>query len=493
MSKLTPKKFMPVGWIVAVAALAALGIVIATSTGSGSPVSNSQRRASATTVAPRPASTARTAAPLSQDRVKAKYAALPLAFEKNEGQADPQIQYVVRGKGYKLGLKPNQAIMTLPGKKRESEVRDMMMNKRRGAAGVRAMLKKRGLTTHHAAPSTATVEMNLLGADPQARLVAEDSQQGKVNYFLGKDPSKWISNVPLYGRVNYKNVYPGVDLAFHGAGQQLEFDYLVSPGADASRIALSFQGADSLHTDNAGNLILATSAGPLQLNKPVAYQAKNGARELVNAKFAVTAKNQITFELGPYDHNRELVIDPTLFYSTYFGGDGADYASGIAVDGGGNAYVAGATDSTSLPGNSTFVGGFDSFVTKLDLNGALVFTTIFGGTNDEFPGGIAVDTQGIYISGTTDSSDFPVTGGAAQTVFLGGVVGGNNDAFAVKLPLDGLPLRGEHSSRALEAILAWESPWTAATMYMLSARHSRPISPGPPSLHSPTLGHSILE
>ena len=109
--------------------------------------------------------------------------------------------------------------------------------------------------------------MNLLGANPQARLVAEDSQQGKVNYFLGKDPSKWISNVPLYGRVNYKNVYPGVDLAFHGAGQQLEFDYLVSPGADASRIALSFQGADSLHTDTAGNLVLATSAGPLQLQQ----------------------------------------------------------------------------------------------------------------------------------------------------------------------------------------------------------------------------------
>ena len=118
MSKLTPKKFMPVGWIVAVAALAALGVAIATFAGSGSPVSNSHRRTSATTVAPRPASTARTVAPQSQDRVKAKYAALPLAFEKNEGQADPQIQYVARGKGYKLGLKPNQAIMTLPGKRR---------------------------------------------------------------------------------------------------------------------------------------------------------------------------------------------------------------------------------------------------------------------------------------------------------------------------------------------------------------------------------------
>ena len=149
-------------------------------------------------------------------------------------------------------------------------MRDMMMDKRRGAAGVRAMLKKRGLTAHHAAPSTATVEMNLLGANSQARLVAEDSQQGKVNYFLGKDPSKWISNVPLYGRVNYKNVYPGVDLAFHGAGQQLEFDYLVSPGADASRIALSFQGADSLHTGPRGE-----SSPHHQRRAPATEQARS--------------------------------------------------------------------------------------------------------------------------------------------------------------------------------------------------------------------------
>ena len=202
MSKLTPKKFMPVGWIVAVAGVAAIGVAIAASTGSASPASNSHRKASVSTVAPRPATTARTVAPTAQDRVKAKYAALPLAFEKNEGQADPQIQYVARGKNYKLGLKSNQAILSLPGKKRESEVRDMMMNKRRGAAGVRAMMKKRGLTAHHSASTAASVEMNLLGANPNAQLVAEDLQQGKVNYFLGKDPSKWLSKVPLYGRVN---------------------------------------------------------------------------------------------------------------------------------------------------------------------------------------------------------------------------------------------------------------------------------------------------
>ena len=149
--------------------------------------------------------------------------------------------------------------------------------------------------------------------------------RAKVNYFLGNDPSKWRSNIPLYGRVNYQNLYPGVDLAFHGVSQQLEFDYLVSPGADPAAIALSFEGADSIRTDGTGDLVLATSAGPVQLHKPVAYQSENGARQAVDARFVLKGKNQVAFELGSYDHTRELVIDPTVTYSTYFGGNGADY------------------------------------------------------------------------------------------------------------------------------------------------------------------------
>jgi hypothetical protein len=370
-------------------------------------------------------------------RVRANLDALPLAFEANQGQTDPQVKYMARGNGYKLFLTSSKAIMTLPGGRRPSEVMDVMMNKRRGAAGVKAMLKKRAGTHRQASPS-AVLQMNFLGPNTNPQLVAEERQPGKINYFIGKDRSQWHSNIPLYGRVSYRNVYPGIDLAFHGAAKQLEFDYLVSPGADAKTIALSFEGAESMHTNEAGDLILATTAGPVELHKPVAYQSKGGARETVNARFVLTSNNKVTFELGAYDRNREVVIDPTVSFSTYFGGGGGDYGTGVAVDAAsGDAFVTGATDSASIPGNSGGTVGFDAYVTEITPAGSLVFTAIFGGGADDFPGGIALDSTGIYVAGTTDSNDFPVTGGAAQTTFLGGALGGTNDAFAVKLALNG--------------------------------------------------------
>jgi hypothetical protein len=437
------RKFIPAGWVFAVVVLAALLITV------GSAKSNRRRTDRAAAATSKPALSAQGVAAGAHDRIRASYAALPLAFEANQGQTEPQVKYVARGNGYRLFLTSKEAIMALPARRRTSEVLDMMMNKRRGPAAVKAMLKKRALRTEHES-STAVVRMNLLGANSHATLSAEDLQPGRVNYILGNDPSKWRSNVSLYGRVNYHNIYPGVDLAFYGAGKQLEFDYAVNPGADPAPIALGFNGADNIRTDQAGNLVLATSAGPMELHKPVAYQLKNGARELVEARFVLKSKNEVAFELGSYDHNRELVIDPTVTYSTYFGGDFADYGISIAVDAAGNSYVAGATDSETIPAqgggtvspdnNGSLSGAFDGFVTKIDATGACVFTTFFGGANDDFPGGIAVDSQGIYVAGTTDSSDFPVTLGAAQTAFMGGAANGNNDAFALKLTLDGTTL-----------------------------------------------------
>ncbi len=427
-----PKPIVLASWIVAVVVVAALTVVA--SGAAGSPRHRNSTRPAVSSS--QPLSTAPTATAATRARAQARYAALPLAFEANEGQTDPQVKYMARGNGYKLFLTSSKAILSLPGRKGYSQVRDAMMNKRRGAAGVKAMMKKQSSKGRKASP-VASLQMNFLGANPHSKLAAEDLQSGTVNYFLGNDPSKWHSNVPLYGQVSYRKIYPGIDLAFHGASQQLEFDYVVSPGADTAAIALGFQGAESVQTDAAGNLVLATSSGPVHVNKPIAYQSKNGAREYVDASFVLNAKNQVSFALGSYDHNRELVIDPTVTYSTYFGGTSADYGISVAVNASGDAFVAGATDSASILGTSTGAAGFDAFVTEIGPTGTLIFATYFGGTLDEFPGGIAVDSQGIYVSGTTGSSDFPVTGGAAQTVFQGGTTGGANDAFAVKMALNG--------------------------------------------------------
>lgn len=431
---------MFVAWIAAVVLVATVAIVAA-----GAVKSSRHGGVNAVAVAAtaKPAMAPRPANPAANARIRANYAALPLAFEANQGQADPEVKFVARGDGYKLLLTSSKAIMALPGHKGPSEVRDMMMNKRRGAAGVKALMKKRAASHLKASPA-AFLQMNFLGANPHSQLAADDPRSGKVNYFLGNDPSKWHSNIPLYGRVNYRNIYPGVDLVFHGASQRLEFDYRVSPGSDAAAIALGFQGADGLRTDAAGNLVLSTSAGPVHLNKPVAYQAKNGVRELVDASFVLKGKNQVSFALGSYDHNRELVIDPTVTYSTYFGGNSADYGIAVAVDAGGDSFVAGATDSASIPGWSLPLnGGFDVFVTEIDPTGALVFTTIFGGAQDDFPGGIVIDSSGIYVAGTTDSADFPAAGGA-QSVFSGGITGGSNDAFAIKLDANGSRIWGTY-------------------------------------------------
>jgi hypothetical protein len=416
--------------IVAIAMVAIAGGAPAVSAGPA--VARGNWAASPVRTTPTPAATA---------RIQARYAALPLAFEANQGQADAQVKYVGRGEGYRLLLTSSHAVMTLSNKRRFSEVLDMMMTKRRGLAATRALMKQR--EQQRLQESTAVLRMNLLAPNSHAQLVPEDLQEGKVNYFIGRDRSKWHSNIPLYGRVSYRGVFPGVDLAFHGNGKQLEFDYLVSAGADASAIALNIEGADGMQTSDAGDLILSTNAGPVELHKPVAYQTKDGAREAVDARFVLNKKNEIAFALGAYDHNRELVIDPVVTYSTYFGGNAEDFGISIAIDSSGDAYIAGATDSATIPApNNTTVapddGGFDTFVTEISPSGTCLLTTFFGGSSDDIPGAIAVDRNGIYVAGTTDSDDFPTpdpTGASAQNSYSGVGPHGGNVGYAVNLAL----------------------------------------------------------
>jgi len=425
--------------VIAIVAVAA-AILVAAPAKTASPASRAQMAAPA-------------AKPAADSRVKAMYSALPLGFEANEGQSSPEVKYLARGNGYRLFLTSSHAVMTVNGKGRYSEVLDAIMDKRRGPAAMMAHMKERA--RQRGVQSMATLQMDLMTPNAHPQLVADDLQPGKVNYFIGRDRSKWHSNIPLYGRATYRDAYPGVDLAFHGSSNALEFDYLVSPGADASAIKVGLSGAQSLAVNAAGDLTVSTSAGPVELHKPVAYQDLHGSRQFVDARFVVNGKNEVAFALGAYDHSRELVIDPTVTYSTYFGGNMTDYGIALAVDGSGNNYVAGATDSATIPASSgqggtvapnnngagAGINFFDTFVTKISPTGTCLFTTFFGGSADDEPTAIAVDANGIYVVGGTDSSDFPTTNpnpaGSVQPIYNGGGANGDITGYAVNLALSG--------------------------------------------------------
>ena len=344
-------------------------------------------------------------------RIQASYAALPLAFEPNQGQTDAQVKYVSRASGYTLFLTANEAVFSLRSRSQAGE------------------------------DAAAAVRMHLVGGNSMAQVSASDQLPGYSNYFIGNDPSKWQSGVPQYARVAYQNVYPGVNLAYHGAQRQLEFDFVVAPGANPEPIGFGFAGSQGMKTDNSGNLIVSSAAGEVVLHKPVAYQEQNGSRQPVDARFALKANNQVAFELGNYDRSRELVIDPSVSYaySTYLGGSNDDFGLGITFDSTGDAYVTGRTNSTNFPGASnTLRGATNAFVTKMNAGGTgLVFSTYVGGTANDSGNGIALDTASppnVYVVGSTDSPapTFPTTTGAYQTT-----LNGSENAFIVRLNSSG--------------------------------------------------------
>jgi hypothetical protein len=359
--------------------------------------------------------------------MQASYAALPLAFEQNKGQTDAQVKYMARGNGYTLFLTANDAVFSLRTPPAESKTSTI----RRGSQLRAKNLLRQNKTQKD---STAVVRMKLVGGNALAKVSASGQLPGKSNYFIGNDTSKWQADVPHYARVSYQDVYPGVNLAFHGAQRQIEFDFVVAAGANPAPIGFHFSGAHntktSIKTDDSGNLVISSAAGDVLLHKPVAYQEQNGARQPVDAQFILKANNQVSFELGNYDHTRELVIDPSVSYeySTYLGGTGNDEGYAIASDSSGNAYITGQTASANFPTTSgafqtTLKGTNNVFVTSVAAGGSsLIYSTYIGGNGDPGDSGnaIAVDSAGTaYVAGGTTSSNFPHTAGVFQTTLKG--------------------------------------------------------------------------
>jgi Beta-propeller repeat len=421
------KKFTPAGWVVAVALLAVVGVA-------GSASLRTHNGSSAA----KPAAAAPALSADQRGRVRASLGTLPLAFEANQGQTDPQVKYMARGNGYTIFLTANDTVFALSSSSQPAT----------GVAGKHGF-GKQGLVGEKTAPKTtakdqtAAIHMHLVGGNAQAQIAAGNQLPGHSNYFIGNDRSQWHADVAQYARVSYRDVYPGVNMAFYGVQKQLEFDFIVAPGASPAPIRLGVSGANKIATDHSGNLVLASSAGDVLLHKPVAYQQKDGARQPVEARFVLQAGNQVRFELGNYDRNRELVIDPSVAvaYATYLGGTLEDDAYGIAIDSSGNAYVTGQTTSANFPtvtgSYATSSGGvFDAFVTKISADGStLIYSTYVGGSGEDSGNAIAVDPSGnAFVAGGTGSTNFPHNGGY-QTVLAGGL-----DAFVFELNSAGTAL-----------------------------------------------------
>jgi hypothetical protein len=246
------------------------------------------------------------------DSTRAAVEQLPLFFEANQGQTDPRVRFLSRGSCYTLFLTPTETVLA------ESSTDE----------GGRGRLVK----TANATKSRAVLRMKLAGANPAPVLTGIDELPGKVNYLIGNDPHAWHTGVPLYSQVRSEQVYPGVDLVFHGDEQQLEYDFVISPGADPSRVAFQIAGANGIELDARGDLVLHTPNSQILMHKPVMYQPIGTERRPVNGGFVLRAKDEVGFRVAPYDRSQPLVIDPTISYATFLGGAGQDQGAGIALD-----------------------------------------------------------------------------------------------------------------------------------------------------------------
>jgi hypothetical protein len=363
--------------------------------------------------------------------LKNAYGRLPLSFEANRGQTDARVEFFSRGPGYNLFLtRSGEAVLAL----RKSAPRHDPRHSPDSAGKVRLQTQGVG--------SQAVLRMKLVSANKTPRVESAEELPGKANYFIGNDPKNWRTNIPTYARVKYHAVYSGVDLVYYGNQQQLEYDFVVAPGADPTSITIGFEGAEKLSLDDDGDLVLTPRDGEVRFQKPVVYQEIDGVRRKVSGRYTLKGAHQIGFQVAAYDGSRPLIIDPTLIYSTYLGGSNFDSGGGIAVDASGNAYVTGDTQSNNFPTiagafDMVFAGPSDAFVAKLDPAGsALIYSTYLGGSNVDLGAGIALDASfNAYVAGYTASTNFPTTAGAFDTT-----LDGSFDGFVAKLNSTGSAL-----------------------------------------------------
>jgi hypothetical protein len=351
----------------------------------------------------------------SQQRIVSQYNNLPLAFEPNLGQYSGEADFLARGSAFGILLSADRLTMF---------------------------------------PRDSRVSIRLLGARNVGAAPLEELP-GKSNYISETDARAWIINVPHYSGIRYKNVYSGIDLVYYGRQQQLESDFVVSPGADPTAIRFAVEGNPRLELNVNGDLILHLATGKtLTLHKPRCYQIIDGVQAEISGRIRLVGSDHFALQVSAYDSARPLIIDPVLSYSTFMGGTSYDQVNSIAVDSSGNAYVVGQTMSLDFP---TVTGDFqpsspvgvscvallgnEAFVTKLDSKGsALVYSTYMGGSGCAIGTGIAIDSLGnAFITGSAGPG-FPTTAQAFQQNYAGPGNTSIGDAFVAKLNPTGTAL-----------------------------------------------------
>ncbi|MBN1212774.1 MAG: SBBP repeat-containing protein [candidate division Zixibacteria bacterium] len=280
---------------------------------------------------------------------------------------------------------------------------------------------------------TLSLKTSLLDANSGPMVKAENETAYKCHYIRGHNPSEWITDVPNFKTVVYREIYPGVDLQYYGNRNQLEYDFIVAPGTDPSRIQIQYDGAVKLDINGTGELVVRTEWGENIERQPVVYQIVRGEKVSLKSRYSLISDNSFGFELSEnYDPDLPVIIDPVISFGTYLGGSDPEEGYGMAVDAAGACYVTGSTYSLDFPLEAPFqdtnLAEYDIFLTKLSATGdELLFSTYLGGEADDWAFDIALDaSENIYLTGRTHSADFPLYN-PYQAVFDG------VDVFVTKL------------------------------------------------------------
>jgi uncharacterized protein (TIGR03437 family) len=347
---------------------------------------------------------------------------LPLQFEENRGQSDEQVRYLLRGGGVAGFFTDEEALFRLGG-----------------------------------AASNSTIRLELVGRRDGVRPSGEDRAVSRSNYFLGNDAKRWRTSVPHFARIRYEEIYDGIDLVYYGRNRELEYDFVLQPGAGVDDVRMRFHGADSLELTEDGNLLVSVGDNRMVHRRPFVFQEIDNQVREVAARYVIGKDNLVRFQVDEFNREAPLVIDPVVEFSTYAGGSEVDENVSIYVDAEGNTYISGQTGSADFP---VTPGSYDTshngppdtssgdlFVFKMDPAGTtLLQATFLGGTGRERTrckgNAIALDAAGsIYLSGTTSSLNYPVTANAFDSSYNGGQDSGDGDAVFSVLSPDGSRLQ----------------------------------------------------